>query len=188
MYTQIFLRKFYFARLFLLMLARGHTKNASHHVCILSIKCPRSQRWRRRRKFVQCSKYVVFLPCLSYIFKGKNLLAVSANTVRLVLGHVFFPTIFRESCFSLLISLVWEGESIYIYIYFLIGTKRPEFYSFKVSIFRKITLGLQLIKEEQIKVCKKILIYCALSQRYSIFRDMTWKVAAKTRRYAEYFM
>ena len=45
-----------------------------------------------------------------------------------------------------------------MYIYFFIGTKRPEVYSFKVSIFRKITLGLQLIKEEQIKVCKKILI------------------------------
>ena len=69
--------------------------------------------------------------------------------LRLVLGHVFFPTIFRENCFSLLI--------INIYIYFLIGTKRPEVYSFKVSIFRKITLGLQLIKEEQIKVCKKYL-------------------------------
>ena len=175
----IFLRKFYFARLFLLMLARGHTKNASHHVCILSIKCPRSQRWRRRRKFVQCSKYVVFLPCLSYIFKEKTYWLFLQ--IRLVLGHVFFPTIFRENCFSLLISGL--GRRINIYIYFLIGTKRPEVYSFKVSIFRKITLGLQLIKEEQIKVCKKNTYI--LSQRYSIFRDMTWKVAAKTKRYAE---
>ena len=75
--------------------------------------------------------------------------------LRLVLGHVFFPTIFRENCFSLLISGL--GRRINIYIYFLIGTKRPEVYSFKVSIFRKITLGLQLIKEEQIKVCKKYL-------------------------------
>ena len=88
-------------------------------------------------------------------FQGKNLLAVFANTVRLVLGHVFFAIIFRESCFSLLISGL--GRRINIYIFFFIGTKRPEFYSFKVSIFRKITLGLQLIKEEQIKVCKKYL-------------------------------
>ena len=102
-------------------------------------------------------------------FKGKNLLAVFANTVRLVLGHVFFAIIFRENCFSLLISSL--GRRINIYIYFLIGTKRPEVYSFKVSIFRKITLGLQLIKEEQIKVCKKnTYILCTVSKVFDFPR------------------
>ena len=89
--------------------------------------------------------------------------------LRLVLGHVFFPTIFRENCFSLLISGL--GRRINIYIYFLIGTKRPEVYSFKVSIFRKITLGLQLIKEEQIKVCKKnTYILCTVSKVFDFPR------------------